>query len=193
LSGEAKRLRKPGRRAEILEAATRAVVERGIDALTFRELADALGFSTYTLSYHFGSKDGLLAAIVERVEERLREEFEGFRTDNPQATPGELVLAYWEADHPGARSYARLWLEMVVRASRHPERFPRFVERVSEGWFGTIRDSLGDRPGSEGLAALALAALEGLEVDFMLHGDTRRNRDAVEALARILDAHQHSP
>jgi hypothetical protein len=82
---------------------------------------------------------------------------------------------------------------MVVRTSRHPEWFPRFVERVSEGWFGTIRDSLDDHPSSERLAALTLAALAGLEVDSMLHGDTRRNRGAVEALARILDARQRSP
>src|SRR5271154_3690532 len=65
----------PGRREELLDAAVRVMSERGIEALSLAQLAEALGFSTYALTYHFGTREELLAAVAEHVETRLQAEF----------------------------------------------------------------------------------------------------------------------
>ncbi|MGN9844990.1 TetR/AcrR family transcriptional regulator [Nonomuraea sp. H19] len=52
-------------RAAILEAATRLLYERGLDGIGVAELCAAMGISKETLYRHFGSKDGLVRAVLE--------------------------------------------------------------------------------------------------------------------------------
>jgi AcrR family transcriptional regulator len=59
----------PDRREELEEALVDYVLAHGISNLSLRPLAEALGVSTYSLVYHFGSKDGVVEAILARVEE----------------------------------------------------------------------------------------------------------------------------
>ena len=50
-------------RADILEAASRLLVEEGPAALTMRRLADAVDVSTSVLYTRFGGKDGIVATL----------------------------------------------------------------------------------------------------------------------------------
>lgn len=52
-------------RATIRNAALRLFAERGHDAVTVREIAAAAGVSAALVVHHFGSKDGLRAAVDE--------------------------------------------------------------------------------------------------------------------------------
>lgn len=177
----------PGRRAEILKAAARVVAERGIDTLTLAELAEALDCSTYTLTYHFGRKEQLLAAIIEHAETQLREEIERLAGE-PGTSPGELLRHYWQTTRePGARAYLRLWLELLVLASRHPDRFPGFHERAAAGWRHLAADILREHTGSEELATLIVATVTGLEIEHMLDPRSARPDQALERLARLFD------
>lgn len=61
-----------GTREELIRAATRLLARRGIHGLTVRELHEAAGQrNASALQYHFGSRDGLLRAIVERHQEPI--------------------------------------------------------------------------------------------------------------------------
>lgn len=53
------------RRVEIEKAALRLFLERGFAATSVREIAREVGVTVPTLYYHFGSKDGILGALVE--------------------------------------------------------------------------------------------------------------------------------
>jgi AcrR family transcriptional regulator len=118
------------------------VTERGIDTMSLAELAEALGCSTYTLTYHFGRKDRLLAAIVEHVETKMRAEIERLAAE-PDVSLGDLLRRYWQTlREPGVHAYLRLWLEMLVLRSRHPDRFPGFAERAAGGWRTLAADVL---------------------------------------------------
>jgi AcrR family transcriptional regulator len=57
--------RRDSRRAEILDAFTRAVAERGYDGTNFADLAAELGISKGTIVHHFGTKDALLRELHE--------------------------------------------------------------------------------------------------------------------------------
>src|SRR4051794_8521232 len=58
-------------RAAILEAATPMLYERGLDGIGVAELCARLGVSKETLYRHFGTKDGLVQAMLEARSERV--------------------------------------------------------------------------------------------------------------------------
>src|SRR5688572_30471509 len=61
-------------KAAILEAAARRLAERGPDALRLQEIADEAGISHPAVLHHFGSREGLLRAVVEHVTRELHED-----------------------------------------------------------------------------------------------------------------------
>jgi len=71
----------PNRRAELLRAAARLFVEKGFDATTTRDIAEAVGMRSGSPFYHFRSKQDLLkAAMIEGLDAgnaRLRAAIEG--------------------------------------------------------------------------------------------------------------------
>jgi AcrR family transcriptional regulator len=58
-------------RAAILDAATRLLYTRGLDGIGVAELCTTIGVSKETLYRHFGSKDGLVLAVLEARSDRL--------------------------------------------------------------------------------------------------------------------------
>ncbi|MER5419975.1 TetR/AcrR family transcriptional regulator [Streptosporangium roseum] len=58
-------------RATILEAATLVLYERGLDGIGVTELCTRVGVSKETLYRHFGTKDGLVQAMLEARSERV--------------------------------------------------------------------------------------------------------------------------
>lgn len=64
-------------RASILDAARTLFVERGIEAVSMREIAKQIHYSATTLYHHFADKDALLQAVCEedflKLANRMRE------------------------------------------------------------------------------------------------------------------------
>jgi AcrR family transcriptional regulator len=177
----------PGRREEILDAAVLVLAERGIEAMSLAQLAQALGFSTYTLTYHFGTREDVLAAVAEHVETTLQAEFAEL-IQRPDLSMPDLVRRYWATtkEH-GASHVMRLWLELVLLASREPGRLPGFLDRATVGWERVIGAVLGDRRDADTLVPLAFAAITGLELlQLMRPGSDVPDR----ALERLIDAFQ---
>jgi AcrR family transcriptional regulator len=177
----------PGRREEILDAAVLVLAERGIEAMSLAQLAQALGFSTYTLTYHFGTREDVLAAVAEHVETTLQAEFAEL-IQRPDLSMPDLVRRYWATtkEH-GASHVMRLWLELVLLASREPGRLPGFLDRATVGWERVIGAALGDRRDADTLVPLAFAAITGLELlQLMQPGSDVPDR----ALERLIDAFQ---
>ncbi|QYC42244.1 division inhibitor protein [Nonomuraea coxensis DSM 45129] len=57
--------------AAILQAATALLYERGLDGIGVAELCTRLGVSKETLYRHFGTKDGLVEAVLEARSDRV--------------------------------------------------------------------------------------------------------------------------
>jgi len=75
-SSPARRRRRPSRRDEILRRAAHLFLERGFEITSLADIAEAIGISKAGLYYHFESKQGLLAAIINFGHEILELEFE---------------------------------------------------------------------------------------------------------------------
>src|SRR6266496_2327682 len=56
-----------GSQDRILDAAERLVAERGYTAASISLISKASGLPASSIYWHFGSKEGLLAAVVERA------------------------------------------------------------------------------------------------------------------------------
>lgn len=66
------------RQIEILEAAIQLTSEAGIQKLTIRNVASAVGVTEPALYRHFANKHELLVSILEYLEEKIAHNFVGF-------------------------------------------------------------------------------------------------------------------
>ncbi|GII95019.1 TetR/AcrR family transcriptional regulator [Sinosporangium siamense] len=175
-----------GRREEILDAAVRVLADRGIETMSLAQLSEALGFSTYALTYHFGAKEQLLAAVAEHIESVVQLTFAAL-ADQPGLTLAELMRRYWEINRePGSAAAMRLWLDLVLLASRAPERLPGFLQRAVFDWRAVIAGALGDRPDAERLTTLVFATITGLELMQLIEPESDAPRQALEAFIGLL-------
>lgn len=112
------------RRDQLLDAVLPVFAERGFAGATTRTLAAAAGVNVATLAWHFGDKEGLYDAVVDRIYDRILE------LDLPAAaatapTPRQRVHALVGALYAQARGDAdgiRLLLRHVMEHRGSPER-----------------------------------------------------------------------
>jgi AcrR family transcriptional regulator len=179
------------RRDELRVGIADWVLRHGVGGLSLRPLAEALGTSTYSLVYWFGSKEGVVAAALDTAEERQRAMIIGWVEESGVIAPGELLRRYWRwsASEEGAL-YVRLFLE-VVGLAQHDAGLVDYVERAVHPW----RDLLEGAFEAGGLsrrdaareATLLNAGVVGLQLDLAINRDRARTSAPLEALAERLD------
>jgi AcrR family transcriptional regulator len=88
----------------LLEAAERIVAEEGLDALSVRRVANAVGVTTRAVYSLFGSKDGLVVALGVRAFDVLKAALDTLPpTSDPTSDlveAGVLVFRHFALDHP---------------------------------------------------------------------------------------------
>ena len=147
-------------RDRLLDAAVRHALDKGIVDQSLREIASAIGTSHRMLIYHFGSREGLLVAVVSEVERRERESiaWESF-------TPSDVDRMWERFIDPSLQSQERLFFEIYVHALLGRPGTDGFLEEVLEGWISPMVDtftSSGMGPSeARDLARLGIAVLGG--------------------------------
>ena len=81
---------KAGRRARILDAARRHFLESGFEAATIEALAESAGVSAVTVYNYYGTKRGLLLALVGQSDDMLIGKIDSFIA-NPPDDPLEAL------------------------------------------------------------------------------------------------------
>jgi AcrR family transcriptional regulator len=102
-------------KANIRNAALRLFAERGHDAVTVREIAAAAGVSAALVVHHFGSKDGLRAAVDVYAAQAFDALFEMDEQDLAASLTGEN----WGSV-----------AEMLARAFPHGSPLPAYLRRL---------------------------------------------------------------
>jgi AcrR family transcriptional regulator len=160
----------------ILHAAQTIVSERGYADLTMAAIEMESGANRALVSYYFGGKAGLVAALIESLfqdpdvglVEEIRAESEGTeRTER---------FLEWQRRVSANDRVNRMLYELIPRALRDPEIRARFAEeyRVYREVDG---DCLGAAPAElsaeelEALAAVSVAVVEGLGIQRALDPD----------------------
>jgi AcrR family transcriptional regulator len=183
------------RRSELLESAVTYVIDYGLADLSLRPMAAALGVTPTTLVHHFGTKDELLEAILNRVRERIFEAIDV--PDRTGADAASLIRDAWAwSSDPRHRALFRLFFEVYGRALQQPDRFASFLERVIEDWLDILTASFehqGEDPvASRRQATHCVAVFRGLLLDLLTTGDAKRVNDALDAFIAELSTAQLS-
>jgi AcrR family transcriptional regulator len=108
------------RREELLELAYAYVLRNGMAAMSLRPLAEAVGSSPRVLLYLFGSKDGLVRALLGRSRTEELALLAQVRAEG--GGPAEVVERLWEwLAAPQRRDLLRLWAEGYARSLVEPD------------------------------------------------------------------------
>nr|WP_246540754.1 TetR/AcrR family transcriptional regulator [Mycobacterium spongiae] len=179
---DGRRLRYQNRRGEILTAVMAHVLEHGINQLSFRKLAAAVGVSHVTLRHHFGTKDDLLVEILGSI---------GSRTPIPEnlgdADIEAVIQGLWQRwMQPATDQRSRLLFEAYGLAVRNPDEYRAFLDRVTTGWINMLRHHAlrAGCPSDEvdDFATLLLAQVRGLQFDLLATDDRARLGSAIDSV-----------
>ena len=143
-------------RDRILRAAEALFAERGINGVSLREVnREAQQHNTGAVQYHFGDRDGLIRAVVDKhrfdSEPRrfaLLEQYEESGDDDLRALTAALVqpIAAKLNDPDGGRSYLQVAGEFYSRPVTFKEIFPAPDPTNSMSRWNELLDALDPRP-----------------------------------------------
>jgi len=177
------------RRAQILEQVLRMVAEQGVDASSLRSVADALGISHAALRHYFPTRDDLLVAVY-----RAHEVQRGAQGGPPRsAVEGMRESAVLNREVPGlVQLYTTLAGDAVGEGHPVTREFvrARFAHLRAELTEKVRTDQEAGRidPAVDAgdLAALAIAASDGIQVQWLLDPDAVDGARVLELLARLV-------
>jgi AcrR family transcriptional regulator len=171
-------------RQALLDKVLAHAAEHGISDLSLRQLASDIGTSHRMLIYHFGSREGLVAAIVAAVEARQRAAMQ--ELSSRVHTPSDLVRALWQqvAD-PQLRPFVRLFFEVLAHAFQRRPGTEGFLDQLTAPSLTEGREAAAnvglDPPVSD--VRLGVALIRGLLIEVLATGD---DAGATESLERFI-------
>ena len=140
------------------------------------------------LLYHFGSRTGLVRAIVEAVEAGQRRSLAEAASDT--GSPAELARRTWRrVSDPATLDVVRLFFEVVGQAPRdgRPDLTTAWLDDLAT--LATAADRPVDRDG----ARLGIAVVRGLLIDLVTGADRAEVDAAFERYAAGLEEEPPSP
>ncbi len=183
-----------GGREALAEAATDYVLEHGIAGLSLRPLAAALGTSDRMLVYHFGSKDALVAGVIERSNARS---VAAMRALPAARSPRAAVTALWrEWQQPVVARCLRVYAQTAALGLLGQEPYLSAARRSNDLWGQAVADVMvrsGVPPRrARRVSDLVDATLFGLMLDQPVDAGAVHVRvvvrDLADAAQRISDA-----
>lgn len=164
------------RRAELLAATRRIVLEKGLAHTRIADIAKAVNVSGGLIHYHFATKDELITAML-----RATLDVEGARLDELVRGPGtaverfDRVLRYYIPESPEDQSWL-LWLDAWNTALREPA-VNTIVLELEATWLKAIEQVIAEGVASgeftcddpAGAAERLDAMLDGLAIRYTLH------------------------
>jgi len=169
-------------RDRLLAAAVDYVLANGLSNLSLRELGAAIGTSHRMLIYHFGSKEGVLVAVIRSVEAAQRDFFGQLLLTQPDLSPGDGIRLMWRHfTDPQLAPHERLFFEIYAQALHGRPGTDGLLEDVVDAWIDPVAAYAIKRgvPAEDARAdaRLGVAVIRGLLLDLL----ATSNRTAVDA------------
>jgi AcrR family transcriptional regulator len=158
-------------RNRLLAAAVEQAMRGGIADLSLRELAAAIGTSHRMLLYHFGSREGLLTAVAQAVEEAQRAVVSEWGI-----TSANSRRLWQHFSDPRLWPAERLFFELYAHALLGRPGTEGFLDNATEPWVSALtpafaREAGLDEATARAEARLAVAVTRGLLLDLLATGD----------------------
>ena len=131
------------RRLQIIENARALVADRGMEGLTIKILARAVGVTEGAIYRHFRSKHEILLGLIDDIDTRLRERLE--RDETSEETPLETLESVFRSRLSAAER--RLGVLSIVMAEvllSDDDQLRQRMMEVIEGYLARVEAVLGD-------------------------------------------------
>jgi len=139
------------------------------------------------LIYHFGSREGLLVAVTQAVEEQQRS-----LLLESGAAPQDARHAWEHLSDPALWPQERLFFELYAYALRGRPGTEGFLDGIVESWVAPIAaaqvEAGADEPTARAEARLGVAVVRGLLLDLLATGDRAGTTAAFERFIRLAAA-----
>ncbi len=172
------------RRDDLLRRVVAAAADGGLARRSLRDLAAQVGTSHRMLIHHFGSRDGLVAAVVESVERDQNE-----RLGELPADAAEAVRASWRRfSDPSLWPIERLFFECYARGAQGEPPFDRLVPALVDQTLAAVsaRADVGADEDGRAMARLGLAVIRGLLLDLVATGNRKATTRALDLFASMV-------
>lgn len=177
---------------ELLDRVVAYLAEHGLGDMSLRPMAAALATSPNRLVHHFGSKQELLVAALDRALQLQVDVQNAWLKRDPSMSQADLLRRWWKwlIAEPANLALARLGLEAATLEATHTG----LAGDVRAEQIGLWRTEIEQRLMNEGVeseqavieASLLKAMFTGLMVDLMATGNrTRLTRSLEVGLARV--------
>ena len=196
----AEQARRPGRpssgaRERILEAGLAVLKADGYAGLTTSKVAARSGQNKALISYHFGSKQGLVAAVAREVSAAITEELlEGIGEPRTVRDIARGVVDGVARIMERDEGLARLYFDLASHSIVEPEvraiiaEMKRGYRQVLRSLLARVKDGPRRSADAEAAAVYLIACLEGLALEQLERGDSAALRRAREMFVRSAPA-----
>lgn len=185
------------KRPLILQAATEVFSERGFAAVTVAEIADRAGIGKGTVYEYFSSKEELLFAVFEWMNEGIAQRIRDLLAED--GTTHERLLRLLELGAEITREQVEMQAVVLdfwsaSRGTRSEERYNQACAATYRTYRGLVADVIrsGQTAGelnadvdAEAIAAMVVAAMDGLGIQFFFDRDLEPNT-TVSGFAEVL-------
>ncbi len=188
----------PPTAAKILKTARQLLVAKGFEALSLESIAAKAGVNKAATRYHFGSKAGLIEALVDEI---VLDECDLMARDiSPDAPFPERVDSFIESVRSMISNPSTGFFEILPYALRTRTLRVRLI-RLYEVWCEwnlewLMSEAAGDglhREELAGIGKLTAAAIDGIAIQAAIYGSDHDSEPALETLRYLLVAGFRSP
>ena len=170
------------RKQELLAAAYDYVLRNGLADMSLRPLAKEIGSSPRVLLFLFGSKEGLIKALLAKAREEELSYLNALRDRREFAVTGREIWSWLAA--PAHRALLAFWVEGYARSLLgDPGPWADFGRTTVTDWLDLLAScqpaATRNTPEAEAERTLLLAVLRGALLDLLATGDTGRVTRAV--------------
>jgi TetR/AcrR family transcriptional regulator, transcriptional repressor for nem operon len=183
----------------ILDVAQDLIQRRGLNAMSFQDLSDAVGIRKASVHHHFASKTEMVNALLVRYQADFAEAVSQILRSrgSGQAKLTRYFGLFQETLQSGRHDKSCLCGMLVAELHSLDAEGVALVRKFLRGNIGSIREmivagiedgSLSARGGIEGTAEMVLATLEGALLLARCDGGPKRLAEMLQRLIALLSA-----
>jgi len=174
----------PDRRGRTLASAADYVLEHGLEGLSLRPLAAALGTSPRMLLYDFESKEQLVDEVLAEIRRRLAELLAELQSGADSAATLAKVWDWASAEERAP--FMRVFFETHVHALARPEAHAARGRPMIEDWLRFLESRWKPEPLDPATATLFVAVIRGLLLDRLTAPDPERVDAALRRFTKLI-------
>ncbi len=173
----------------IIQAASKIIMEKGVDNTSLSDIAKAVGISKGTLYYYYPSKNDLIYEITERHLNMITQEMMVLVDSVKDEEDKKKVLYLLFERIINAKMRGKLHLYLLKDALSNNDALKNKIKRKYKEWVGMIEEGLAKIYGDKDIDYLVisnmiLAMLDGFSIQSVLDIDNIPIEDIVDSIIK---------